>query len=245
MTPEKITDNEDSDIYRLFVDIGELLLLLRMSKTEICEIAASALNSIKPRVTESKRKSPSDKSKDNLNLRLAAAAVFRWHKDKRFLTKDALPKPLPLSGPKSVETLIGICDQTANAKPIVLQLVKAKLLNEVGRKKYVPSAACLIPQATHPMAVARFVYQLRTMIWALIGNAAPGENGPLIEREASVRHLPERDIPAFRDFSRQQGAMFIQTIDEWLELRQAIHLNSKRKSRTSEVGAQVFAYIAK
>ncbi|MFT3906833.1 MAG: hypothetical protein QM718_11055 [Steroidobacteraceae bacterium] len=234
----------ESVLFELFVDLAELLKGLGYSQSEISEATERAFSrSDSPNPSRAPMPAKSSSIDD---LDVVAAAVYRWHRDKDFLTKNAGPRPLTISGAKqSVEALLSLCDKKAAAKEIAQQMLRAGLLEKATGRRYIPTSICSIPDPLHPLAAARVTHRLRTLIWSIRGNFGPTKHGTLIEREASVRRLPAKHIPAFRDFTRQQGATLIQNVDDWLETRK---VNAKRPRAADsflEAGVHVFAYLGK
>jgi hypothetical protein len=56
-----------------------------------------------------------------------------------------------------------------------------------------------------------------------------------------VKQLPQKKLQEFRDFTNQQGEVFIDSVNDWLESHNTLD-TAKRRLNTTEAGIHVFAF---
>jgi hypothetical protein len=180
---------------------------------------------------------------DSTDSVTSATAIQRWYIERRLTTSDGSPKPLRLLGPApSVESLLRRGKSATPARSIAAELLKLKLLKRTRKGEYLPTGRHIIIHRHHP-----FTYEqpARTMVRLLrtVGQNASVNSSKevLIERCARVKQLPQKKLQEFRDFTNQQGEVFIDSVNDWLESHNTGEV-SKRKSNVTEAGVHVFAF---
>ena len=180
---------------------------------------------------------------DSTDSATSAAAIQRWYIERRLTTSDGSPKPLRLFGrAPSVENLLRRDKSTTPARIIAAELLRLKLLKRTRKGEYLPTGRHIIIHRHHP-----FTYEqhARTMVRLLktVGQNASASSSKevLIERCARVKQLPHNELQAFRDFTNQQGEVFIDSVNDWLESHNALE-TVKRRLNVTEAGVHVFAF---
>jgi len=180
---------------------------------------------------------------DSTDSAASAAAIQRWYIERRLTSADGNPKPLRLLGrAPSVEHLLSRDKSTTPARIIAAELLRLRLLKRTRKGEYLPTGRHIIIHRHHP-----FTYEqhARTMVRLLktVGQNASADSSKevLIERCARVKQLPRNKLRAFRDFTNQQGEVFIDSVNDWLESHNALE-TVKRTSNVTEAGVHVFAF---
>lgn len=220
-------------------EVLDYLALGGATKKDLKVLTSQALSQVRIRKGAGRKVFMGD-STDSVT---SAAAIQRWYLDRRLTTSDGSPKPLRLLGPApSVESLLRRGKSVTPARSIAAELLRLKLLKRTRNGKYLPTGRHIIIHRLHP-----FTYEqpARTMVRLLqtVGQNASVNSSKeiLIERCARVKQLPLRKLQEFRDFTNQQGEVFIDSVNDWLESHNALE-TAKRRSNATEAGVHVFAF---
>ena len=180
---------------------------------------------------------------DSTDSAASAAAIQRWYIERRLTTSDGSPKPLRLFGrAPSVEHLLRRDKSTTPARTIAAELVRLRLLKRTRKGEYIPTGRHIIIHRHHPFTYEQHAQTMVRLLKTVKHNAsAIGSKEVLIERCARVKQLPHRKLQAFRDFTNQQGEVFIDSINDWLESHNTLE-TVRRRSNVTEAGVHVFAF---
>lgn len=183
---------------------------------------------------------------ENDDFITAGLVLSAWHRDRRYLNKQAAPKAIPLLGPvPSVEALVRSERARKNAAIIACRLKTLQLVISKGRNRYMPTSDVAVISAAHPLVAQHAARALSTLLETVGRNMHYARRlGPLIERVAEVPDLPQEHIRAFEKFTQIQGRNFIRTVNDWLESRRAKGARSKRSAPTVRAGVHTYAYVA-
>lgn len=176
---------------------------------------------------------------------VAAAAIKIWHRDSRFLTSGARPKPLRLRGPgESVEALVRTQYPAAVAKQAVSNLMSAGLIRRTGRSRYLPSREVATISQLHPLMIEHVSKSILRLVETVGRNtSANPRDFRLIERFARVPDLDVSEARAFAEFTHRQGLAYLRAVDDWLEARRVgIPLRKKPGRKGASIGAGVHLY---
>jgi hypothetical protein len=214
----------------------EYLALGGATRKDLKLLTSQALSELKVKKNAGRRVFMGD-STDSVT---SAAAIQRWYIERRLTTSDGNPKPLRLLGPApSVESLLRRDKSATPARSIAAELLKLK---RTRNGEYLPTGRHIIIHRHHP-----FTYEqpARTMVRLLrtVGQNASVTSSKevLIERCARVKQLPQKKLQEFRDFTNQQGEVFIDSVNDWLESHNTLD-TAKRRLNTTEAGIHVFAF---
>jgi hypothetical protein len=177
---------------------------------------------------------------------VAAAVLHKWFRDARLLDSRARPKPLSLYGPApSIESLVRAEQPQGSAKGVVRTMRALGLVEDVSRGKYIPKSRVATVSSLHPIVIEHVAKSIARYLGTINQNtSAQSSKAKLIERFASVRDLPEKDLQAFCEFSQNHGTAFLSGVDDWLEARRP-KSRSAGKSSGLTAGIHVFAYVEK
>lgn len=218
-----------------------------MSRDYIAELAAQAISDARIRSISTRKFDFALINNDSLTH--LTSALHRWFREREFLTKDARPKPLKLTGRKSsVEYLIATTGEQLQARKLATEMINLGFVRKTRSGLYLPVAMHGVMTSKHLLGVAHCLHSLRTFIWNFHSNLTARPADLLFERRTTVNQFPMSEARAFKDLSRQQGANMIENLNEWLEKRQLSHKKTSRTSRASKkvtAGVHVFAYLGK
>jgi hypothetical protein len=235
----KASKHRDLDYSVLLVVIFALMLKDGVRAKDLLSVCARALE-------EAEAAAPlRQASEPGLFLRIGLV-LDTWHRDRRYLTSRATPKPVRLLGrTPSVEALIRV--QRGRKKPAhVAQLLKSlRLIVPCGRGLYKPTSDVALISRHNPVVLQQLAKSLSTLLETVEQNVNGGRRaGPLIERIAEVPDLPSKHVAAFQNFTQAQGRTFLRTVNDWLESRRARHSVRRGRRNTVRAGVHTYAYIA-
>lgn len=167
-----------------------------------------------------------------------------WHRHRRYLTSRGRPRAVPLFGrAPSVEALIRTEGPQFDAAELAHRLQSLQLITRCSGNRYRPTSDTALV-STHGPTVLQYVANcLLSLLETVEGNLRGAPNvPPLLERFAEVPDLPAECIQPFQQFSRFQGAIFLRTINDWLEVRRA-RVSVATGQRNVRAGVRVHAYI--
>lgn len=226
----------------------EYVGLLR-SIFEFLLISGSGLESIKAIVeralAETTRGYPHETSSNGDSGVAAASRVLdAWHRHRRYLDKDAVPRAIPLLGRSpSVEALVRMESSRYNSAAFARRLKSLGLLSRSGRGRYKPATRIALIGGPNPLVQQYVARSSATLLRTIRHNVSrQTRSNRLIERFTEVPDLPARHASAFRKFSHEQGLVFLNTLNDWLEARRARGPASAR-GRTVRAGLHMYAYL--
>jgi hypothetical protein len=176
----------------------------------------------------------------------AGLVLDAWHRDPRYLSKGAGPKPVPLFGrAPSVEALVRAQRSGRKAGEMARRMRKLQLVIPNGRGAYFPTSDVAVISAQHPLVVRHAARALSTLLGTVGRNMCRTRRlAPLIERIAEVPDLPREHVEAFERFTQLQGKIFIRTVNDWLESRRKKRSGGRSPRSTVRAGVHTYAYIA-
>jgi hypothetical protein len=230
------TRRTTQDYQRVLTDVFELMLACGLARKEITQVAHRALG-----------KANGDGAlfaKETTGyLSIAALVLDAWHRDRRYLTRKAQPKAIPLFGPcPSVESLARSESDHLEPRTLARRLRALGLVVPCAEGKYKPTSSVALLSALDPLAIQHVARSLSMLLDTIRQNLAflkPSQR--LIERIAEVPDLPADQVPAFRRFTQMQGHVLLRTVNDWLESRRA--RSPKKSRRTVAAGMHVHSYI--
>jgi len=178
-------------------------------------------------------------------LVIAALVLDAWHRDRRYLTVQGLPRPVRLLGPiPSVEALVRAQKTRGPPSAIARHLKDVRLVIRCGRSLYKPASDAAVISAKDPLILQHAARALSTLLETVGQNMSSTRRlGPLIERFAEVPDLPKKEVNAFKTFTQAQGRTFLRTVNDWLESRR-VHRRSRRiTTPTVRAGIHTYAYV--
>lgn len=183
----------------------------------------------------------------SMNLELLGSILHRWNRNPKYLDLEAHPFPIPASGPApSVEALFRAENKLREFKLGLRQMQRARLITRTKEKRFLPRNDSILLHTLTPEMVANLSLSIHRLVSTLLQNTSPRRQGAsrLIERNALVPDLPKRKLEEFKSFSREQGAAFVSTMNDWLETRRVLTRSkgAARRKATVSAGIHVFAF---
>ncbi len=223
---------------RLLAAVFGLLLHSGVRQAAISALAARALNSA-VRTASSVRYSAGGE------LVTFSLVLDAWHRDRRYLTSRGRPRALPLFGrAPSVESLIRSQGSAIDPVDLVHRIQSLRLVAQCSRGRYRPVGDTALVSIYGPTVLQHLARSLMFLLETVEGNLkGTPTTAPLLERSAEVPDLPVECVEPFRQFSRMQGAIFMRTINDWLEMRRSRGRIAQEK-KSVRAGVHVHAYIA-
>ena len=177
-------------------------------------------------------------------LTVAALTLDAWHRNRRYLNRNAEPRAIPLLGQSpSVEALIRAEKAHVDAPALARRLKSLGLLVRSGRNRYKPADRIALVTGLDPTIQQYIARASATLLKTIRHNVSlKRDSSRLIERFAEVPDLPRHRAAAFRKFAQIQGWEFLRTMNDWLESRRAKRL-SRRSTRTVRAGVHLYAYM--
>lgn len=219
----------------LLGSLFEFMMLEGGTPEQIEQASKTALGRVSLANNRRKCKGPS-------GIALAAQVLDSWHRNRRYLDQEANPRPIPLAGrAPSVEALVRSERPNEPALEVARRLVALGLLIRAG-SRYLPAGRAASVRTLHPFVVSYVAKLLQRALSTVRYNVSSrSTSAKWLEGFAEIPNLSSKDVAAFRRFSREQGWIFLTTINEWLEARRS---GRKRAARATGVsaGVQVFAW---
>jgi uncharacterized protein DUF6502 len=170
-------------------------------------------------------------------------ALYRWHRDPDFIDVRGNPIPLALSGrAPSVESLIRHEKPEVSVKKLVAEFRSLRLIKPSGNGLYLPTNIAGRIRTDHPILLEHLANSVVRLLSTARENTKTKSDKTFIERFVHVPDLKLSKVSEFRDFSNQQAAAFLATIDDWLESNRATK-RSGSIERSVSAGVHAFAFL--
>lgn len=174
--------------------------------------------------------------------------IYSWHRQAPYVDSDGRPKALPLSGPRpSFRSLVVEHEAAIDPAQVLAALKKQGLIRRSRGGLVRPTANVARLSSQSPELVAYVAQTVENLLHTVLGNLQLfPERSPLLERSAVVRDMPEALEREFREFAAEQGELFIENINEWLESRRAGTASSSTGcAGRLTAGVQAFAFVSR
>lgn len=167
-----------------------------------------------------------------------------WHRDRRYLTSRGNPRAVPLLGRSpSVEALIRAEAPQFDAVELAHRIQFLQLITPSVGNRYRPTSDAALVSIYGPTVLQYVARCLMSLLETVDGNLRGVRNRPsLLQRSAEVPDLPADCVESFQQFSRFQGAVFLRTVNDWLEMRRA-RAPLVRTHKNVRAGVHIHAYI--
>jgi hypothetical protein len=173
--------------------------------------------------------------------------IYHWQRSTKYLDSDGQPQRITARGPApSIEALFREIGRADYFESGLLHLKQVRRIKRTRNGLYLPiSEVSIVPSLTPE--IAELIAQTVNRILATVVHNTSLKNRRavrLIERNTVVPDLPQRQVSAFKLFAREQGAVLIDTLNDWLESRRG-SATRRRRNTTGHVtaGLHVFAFV--
>jgi hypothetical protein len=202
------------------------------------------------RAVTAQHRATADRNPTSINIgsdSVAGAVLRAWHRDAAYVDEGAQPRPLRLAGRSpSLTALVRRQDAKCDVSSLIRDLLTVGLVRKARNGRYLPTAESATIGQLHPLAVEHVAKSVARLLETVRRNTDSALScTPLIERYAHVPDLDPSDAKEFAAFAQQQGAAYLEAIDDWLETRRVQSVaGKKRRSRTKvAAGVHLVAYL--
>lgn len=179
------------------------------------------------------------------NGNVSAEVMRIWHRDSRFLDREANPRPLQLNrGSNCLVALVRKLDPAGDPMNSISVMRAVGLIRRLSDGRYVPTAESVKIDHLHPLAIEHIAKSVVRLVSTVCGNTDPSRKSiPLIERYAYAPDMSKKEAAAFAEFTRNQGMAYLEAVDDWLEQRRVKVKTPIRRNTSVAAGVHLFAYM--
>ena len=172
--------------------------------------------------------------------------MYTWNRRSPYVDPAGRPRPLTASGPGL--SLRGLVEEHADvsAVPQVLAALDNQgLIRRSHDGLLRPTGNVARLRSVGPEVASYVADTITRLLDTVLRNLnRESKDPPLIERSAIVRDLPDDLEREFIEFASEQGELFIETMNEWLESRRLAAPSTRRPdSKPLTAGVQVFSFV--
>jgi hypothetical protein len=168
-----------------------------------------------------------------------SGVLHDWVRGPDYTGTDGEPKALPLKGRRGLSALIRKRIPTRPTTEILRWMTLRKFTKRRKDGRYVLLKRAVLVGRPGPL-------QLETAAnFAALYLEAAAENWEVtdqsarhFDRVARVFHLPNKEVPQFRDFVKRRATSWLEEMDNWLEDH-----DEPGKGRRVQAGVHVFGYV--
>jgi hypothetical protein len=170
-----------------------------------------------------------------------------WHTNPRFTDATGKPAALPLyHGRRSFYALVRLVAPQADPMDALDVLTRTQSVVRERRNIVRARNRVLNTSSSNSLNAIRMFCVVDAMLTVVersfrLRARERFDNG-FYERAATSLWVDARYISQFRDFLREQGDDFMQTVDEWLAAHSVPPSSMQRKAKTCRVGAGVYMF---
>lgn len=153
-----------------------------------------------------------------------------------------------MNGPRpSLMSLVHEHADTLEALELLSALRAQGLVRRSRDGLFSPTGSVAQLRANGPEVASYVTDTVSRLLETVISNIErPPRQAPLLERAAVVRDLPDDLEAEFLEFAAEQGEIFVETINEWLESRRLKPDDAARvTNRPITAGVQVFSFASR
>ena len=216
--------------------LGRLLIRSGVPKKDIALRAARSVR----RLPDTERDVPAGAL---ACLQYGTHVITHWHAEPAYLDPSGRPRPLPLRGPDSVESLARLASPTVDAELMLKHLQRHQAIRRRGRL-WIPSGHSVrfgpetLEQHLHGLVV------LRGLLGTLDRNASRRRGTrPFFERVAENANVPIGARAIVLRNAHQTGLQTLERIDLDMKRRERVDLPAQSKSHLA-VGMYVYELAA-
>lgn len=228
---------------KLVQSVLDFLVKSGMTAAEVRSVISECLppeDSTRP----SPRKASSESHRVG-NGNVSAEVMRIWHRDSKFLDREANPRPLQLNrGSNCLVALVRRLDPAGDPMSSISVMRAVGLIRRLSDGRYVPTAESVKIDHLHPLAIEHIAKSVVRLVTTVCGNTDPSRKSiPLIERYAYAPDMSKKEAAAFAEFTRNQGMAYLEAVDDWLEQRRVKGKAPISRSTSVAAGVHLFAYM--
>lgn len=172
--------------------------------------------------------------------------MYTWNRRSPYVDSAGRPKPLPTSGPRpSLQSLVEEHADASAAQKVLAAMHNQGLVRRSQDGLNRPTGNVAQLRSIGPEVASYVADTVARLLDTVLRNLNRDHKDlPLIERSAVVRDLPDYLESEFIEFASEQGELFIETINEWLESRRMAALETRPPAgKPVTAGVQLFSFV--
>jgi hypothetical protein len=173
-----------------------------------------------------------------------AEVLKAWYTEPEYLGARGTPAPLPLVGPKSVESLLERFVPDLKAPGMVEWLIRDRVLRRLSSGLFVPLRRRIAFLRPNAMTFDRIPFVFKALLSTVVHNAEAKAKGRDTRCERMLA-LDRFRVSALPRFDREVKGLVAAFLNH-LEFCAAPYLepeNSPSRRKTARVGVEIFAYV--
>jgi len=177
----------------------------------------------------------------------AIEIVNRWLRDPKYLNRHGRPDELPLTGPRSLTSLINDCRVNVPANRALAHLLKFKIATHVSSKQYrLVRTSMDFWHADHLPFEPNFRFLVDATRAATNRLQRPKYRHRLFWHCADNSNIPMRATEEFLNFAWQRGLSFMHEINDWLgeHEQRKTSVGKRRNFKTKRLGIGLFPIVS-
>ena len=144
--------------------------------------------------------------------------VNRWLRDARYLNHNGRPDELPLTGARSVTSLVKDCRVTMSPGEALVQLLKFQIVKKISPRKYrLVRRSMDFWHADYLPFEPNFRFLVDATRAATNRLRLPKDKNHLFWKCADNSRIHPRNTKDFLNFAKQRGLSFMHEINDWLD----------------------------
>jgi Family of unknown function (DUF6502) len=209
----------------VFVDVATQEYGLRSRPTNASRVSAITGISRK-QVSQLRKEGPQPRWTPHMEANPLNTILHFWHHDPDFSSSRGRPRPLAADGPGSFAQLVARYGGDIPAGAIRATLIRAGSASEDRSGRLVARANYYFPTKLNDDFIRGVAFAFSNLGGTLVYNAHLREEHPLnaeeqiskgrLERTVWSEHLPEVEIPRFKNWVRDRAEVFIADANQWL-----------------------------
>lgn len=173
--------------------------------------------------------------------------IYHWQRNAKYLDANGKPLHIAARGPApSVEAIFREIGRSDYFESGLLHLKQVRRMKRTRSGLYVPVGEVSIVPSLTPEIAELVTQTVNRLLATVVHNTSLKDPRGLrlIERNTAVPDLPRSKVNEFKLFAREQGAVLIDTLNDWLESRRGT-TTPRRKNVAGHVtaGLHVFAFV--
>lgn len=172
-----------------------------------------------------------------------------WFTNPKFTNTSGMPAVLQIrKGTTSFEALVRRATPGVDPGEALRVLIKTRAVSKVGRERIRARSRVFNTSNSDSLNAIRMFCVVDALLNMVERNvnvrASDRFNSGFYERVATNRAVPVKHISKFRDFLREQGDDFMQTVDDWLTTH-SVHKGARvRTQKLCSVGTGLYMFAS-
>jgi len=228
--------------------LASVVYFMSRSGMNVAQIENSFRDAVRSASARKRTSSTRSFAPPDIGSDTVAGAVLRaWHREKSYIDEEARPIPLRMAGsPRGLAALMRRQDPKCDVRALTKGMLTVGLIRRRRNGEFLPVTESATIRQLHPLLIDHVAKSVMRLVETVYRNTDPlTATTPMIERYAHVPDLDSADAEEFATFAQQQGAAYLEAIDDWLETRRIKPKSGKKGITTNKVaaGVHLVAYL--